>query len=252
MITKFELDIYLRELLNTKEIVDPFCTNGMQIEGKENINKIVTGVSANLAFIKAAIKEKADCMIVHHGVFWRSEEQRIIGIQYKRISSIIKHNLNLFAYHLPLDVHWVFGNNIKLAQLLELEVCGSLVTNTNPDYGIICRKKDISFNYFINMISTKLNRKPTVIGRTNKRDLKIAICTGAGQKFIDQAVASGADIYISGEISEKTTHIAKENDIVYIAAGHHATERYGIQALGEHLEQKYNLQHLFIEIDNPA
>lgn len=251
MITKFDLEIYLKDLLNLQMISDPYCSNGLQIEGKEEIKKIVTGVSANLAFIKAAIAEKADCIIVHHGLFWYGDDARIVGIQYNRISHIIKHDLNLFAYHLPLDVHNIFGNNIQLAKLLDLEFCHLLDTNSNPQYGILCQSQEMSLDTFVKNLSDKLKRIPIVIGQqSSTKKFKVAICTGAGQKFIYHAIKAGADIYISGEISEKTTHLALESGIIYIAAGHHATERYGVQAIGEHLAEQYKLQHQFIEIEN--
>lgn len=250
MINQKELKTYLNNLLNANIIKD-YCPNGLQVQGKKNIYIIVTGVSASLELIEAAIAKKADAIIVHHGYFWKGENQTITGIKYQRIKSLIKHDINLFAYHLPLDIHPSLGNNTQLAKLLDLPITSDFDTATIPNYGIICDKYT-TLAMLINNITQKLKRKPLVIGKTDQKVHKIAICTGGAQDFIEYAHNAGADVYISGEISERTTLIARELGITYIAAGHHATERYGIKALGQHIAQRFNLMHHFTDIDNPV
>ena len=245
-----KLQKYLENFLNISNIQD-YCPNGLQIEGKRKINSIMTGVTANLKIIEKAVEHKIDALIVHHGLFWKNESSVIVNLKYKRIKKIIENKINLFAYHIPLDIHPVLGNNIQLAKLLNLKFISTFNTGTPLNYGILCTN-NCSRNELINLISAKLKRIPLVVEANNKLAKKIAICTGAGQNFIEYAASAGADIYISGEISEKTTHLARELDITYISAGHHATERYGVKSLGNHLKNMFNVSHQFIEIDNPA
>ncbi|WHN66727.1 Nif3-like dinuclear metal center hexameric protein [Cysteiniphilum sp. QT6929] len=245
-----ELKAYLNQLLNVDMIKD-YCPNGLQVDGKKDIHTIVTGVSASLELIEAATLKKADAILVHHGYFWKGENQAITGIKYQRIKSLIKHDINLFAYHLPLDVHPTLGNNAQLAQLLGLNVSAEFDTGTTPNYGIIC-DHHITLAELTHLITDKLKRTPLIVGKMNENIQKIAICTGGAQDFIEHAYYAGADVYISGEISERTTLIARELGITYIAAGHHATERYGIKALGQHLAEHFDLTHHFIDIDNPV
>ncbi|WP_018298692.1 Nif3-like dinuclear metal center hexameric protein [Fangia hongkongensis] len=252
MMKRNELQNYLTALLDPDAIKD-YCPNGLQIEGKNDIEHIVTGVTANQKLINAAIERKANAILVHHGYFWKSEPYPIVGMRYQRISRLIKHDINLFAYHLPLDIHPTLGNNVMLAKLLGLKVLSEFNTNTSPNYGILCQpQSSLSIDQLQAHIQSALKRTPLVINPTNKPISKIAICTGGAQDFIEHAYEAGAEVYISGEASERTTHFAEELGISYIAAGHHASERYGIQALGEHLAQHFNLQHTFIDIDNPV
>ena len=251
MVLRTALENYLNEFLK-KRYLNDYCPNGLQVEGKLKINNIITGVSANLALLKEAIKEKADAIIVHHGYFWKGEAYEITGIKYRRIATLIKHNINLFAYHLPLDIHPQLGNNVMLAKNLECKIIGEFDTNTQPSYGILCQSSPISLTALKQNIERKLRRKSLAVGPNKKVIQKVAICTGGAQDFIEAAFCAGADVYISGEISERTTHIAHELGISYIAAGHHATERYGIKALGEHLDSKFKLTHRFIDVDNPV
>ncbi|WP_411955240.1 Nif3-like dinuclear metal center hexameric protein [Cysteiniphilum sp. JM-1] len=250
MIDQKELKAYLNQLLNVDTIKD-YCPNGLQVEGMKSIHTIVTGVSASLELIEAAISKKADAILVHHGYFWKGENQTIAGIKYQRIKALIKHDINLFAYHLPLDVHPTLGNNAQLAQLLGLNVSAEFDTGTTPNYGIIC-DHHTTLTDLTKLITYKLKRIPLIVGNMKQEIQKIAICTGGAQDFIEHAYHAGADVYISGEISERTTLIARELGITYIAAGHHATERYGIKALGQHLAKHFDLTHHFIDIDNPV
>ncbi|WP_407919658.1 Nif3-like dinuclear metal center hexameric protein [Cysteiniphilum halobium] len=250
MIDQKELKDHLNNLLNVDMIKD-YCPNGLQVEGKKHIHTIVTGVSASLELIEAAITKKADAIMVHHGYFWKGENQVITGIKYRRIKSLIQHDINLFAYHLPLDIHPTLGNNAQLAQLLDLTVTSEFDTRTTPNYGVICENQT-TLTELTNTITHKLQRSPVIVGKMHQEVQKIAICTGGAQDFIEHAYHAGADVYISGEISERTTLIARELGITYIAAGHHATERYGIKALGQYLAQHFDLTHHFIDIDNPV
>ena len=243
------LNNYLNMLLQPERFSD-YCPNGLQVEGKPEINKIVTGVTASMALLEAACHANADAVLVHHGYFWRGENLPITGIKQRRIKFLLQHDINLFAYHLPLDAHAALGNNMMLSKHLGLNFTGNA---GEKDMLLLAELNlPITLQTFVNSIESKLARKPQVIGDLSKLVKKIAICTGAAQGYIEQAVAANVDVYISGEISEQTVHVARESGMSYISAGHHATERYGIQALGEHLAQKFDLQHEFIDIDNPV
>ena len=243
------LNNYLNTLLQPARFND-YCPNGLQVEGKPEVNKIVTGVTASYALLEAALQANADAVLVHHGYFWRGEAKTITGIKKRRIQFLLQHELNLFAYHLPLDAHAELGNNVMLAKQLglgDIQFFGEKNMLAMVELNTPQTLKSVSL-----MIEHKLNRRPQVIGDLQKPIQRVALCTGAAQGYIEQALEAGADVYISGEISEQTVHVAIESGMSYISAGHHATERYGIQALGEHLAQKFDLQHEFIDIDNPV
>ncbi len=244
-----DLNNYLNQLLRPEQFSD-YCPNGLQVEGRQEIHHIVTGVTASYELLEAALAAKADAILVHHGYFWRGESVAITGIKKRRIQFLLKHDLNLIAYHLPLDAHTEFGNNVMLAKQL-----GLTVTGWAGDKNMLLLtelSQPLSLKEFAQLIDLKLNRTSQVIGDLTKTVQKVAICTGAAQGYIEQAVAAGVDVYVSGEISEPTVHIARETGVSYIAAGHHATERYGVQALGEHLAAKFGLIHTFIDCDNPV
>ena len=244
-----DLNNYLNVLLQPERFND-YCPNGLQVEGKQEINNIVTGVTASMALLEAAVQANADAVLVHHGYFWRGESPTITGIKKRRIQILLQHEINLFAYHLPLDAHAELGNNVMLAKQLGLNIIGKtgekdmllLAELTTPQ----------SLQTFAKVIEVKLTRTPQVIGDLAKSVKTVALCTGAAQGYIEQALAANVDVYVSGEISEQTVHVARESGMSYISAGHHATERYGIQALGEHVAQKFGLQHTFIDCDNPV
>jgi dinuclear metal center YbgI/SA1388 family protein len=249
-----DLSNYLNQLLKP-ELFNDYCPNGLQVEGKLEVRRIVTGVTASYELLEAALAAKADAILVHHGYFWRGESPAIVGIKKRRIQFLLQHELNLIAYHLPLDAHAEFGNNVMLAKKLGLTATGwaGQKNKNEPNMLLLAElSQPQPLQDFAKMIDLKLNRAAQVIGDLNQSVQKIALCTGAAQGFIEQAVAAGADVYISGEISEPTVHIARETGVSYIAAGHHATERYGIQALGEHLAEKFGLVHTFIDCDNPV
>lgn len=254
-VTPNQLQRYLDKLLNSESISD-YCPNGLQIEANDKkINTIVSGVTASLALINQAIKEKADALLVHHGFFFKGEPEALTSWKFQRIEKLIKHNICLFAYHLPLDIHPVYGNNAQLAKGLSFDIIDNFDTGTTPALGIITKAKTpFSAEKLALHIEQTLKRKPLLIESdyAPKQIETIGICTGGAQDFISYAKKSNLDAYISGEISERTTHLARELGIHYFACGHHATERYGVKALGEHLSQAFNIQHKFIDIDNPA
>jgi len=248
--------VQLKDLLNYSnnileiERFKDYCPNGLQVEGKSEVKKIVSGVTASQALIDAAIKARADVLLVHHGYFWQGEDARIIGIKYKRVRSLIESGINLLAYHLPLDAHPLYGNNAKLAEILDLEVAGNFPSENNAVgmYGSL--KTPLSALDFKHKIAKVLDRSPIHIGENSEQIHTLAWCSGAAQSYIEAAAELGVDAYISGEISEQTVHAARESGVHFYAAGHHATERYGVQALGEHLASHFDLKHQFIDIPN--
>lgn len=252
MATHKEIVGYCDQLLDVNQFKD-YCPNGLQVEGKLKVNKIVSGVTASLAFIEAAIEQNADMLLVHHGYFWRSEAASIVGMKQKRIARLLENEINLLAYHLPLDAHARYGNNVQLAQVCQWQTEGVVQHGKAKNllhYGKLALP--CSVPAFAKGLEKNLARKPLVINASGQQIASIAWCTGAAQHFIEEAAQLGVDAYISGEISENVTHIAKELDIHYFAAGHHATERYGVQALGQHLQHKFAIEHQFIDIDNPV
>lgn len=244
-----DLSDYLDRLLRPEQFSD-YCPNGLQVEGKREINKIVTGVTASMELLQAARRANADAILVHHGYFWRGEAQPIVGIKKRRLQFLLQHDINLLAFHLPLDAHPELGNNVMLAKQLGLELTGR--AGENDMLGLAELSVPQSLQALVAHIQEKLKRAPQVIGDLARPIKRIALCTGAAQGYIEQAAAANVDVYISGEISEQTVHVARETGVAYIAAGHHATERYGIRALGEHLEKMFGIAHEFIDADNPV
>ena len=237
MLNNLELEQIIDQKLNSNAIAD-YAPNGLQVEGRQTVKKIITGVTATLPLIEKAIEKQADAILVHHGYFWKSENPCIRGMKGKRIKQLLVNDINLYGYHLPLDIHPELGNNARLAQQLGIVELAGLEDKPNsiPVWGtlepIVC--DEFVADYPQKMIKT------------------VSICTGGGQGYIDLAAAKGIDAFISGEISEQTTHSAREQGIYYFACGHHATERDGIKALGEWLAKEYGLSVEFIDIDNPA
>jgi len=247
MTTSDELEKFLNVLLQPERIRD-VCPNGWQVEGKREIKKIVSGVTASLALIDAAIDAEADTIFVHHGLFWRGET-RVTGWMRQRLGRLIEHNINLFAYHLPLDLHATLGNNAQLGRVLDLEPIGRF---GEQDIGWLGVTSLGTLSALCEQVQTKLARSITVIGDAKRVVKNIAWCTGGAQSYFEAAIAAGADAYITGEISEPQAHYAREMGVAYIACGHHASERYGAPAVATHVAQHFGLQHEFIDIDNPA
>ena len=247
-----ELMASLTRELKPEQFKD-YCPNGLQVEGREQVSRLVTGVTACQALIDAAIDCHADAILVHHGYFWRGEDAALTGIKQRRIKTLMAHDISLIAYHLPLDAHPELGNNAQLAHILGLTPSAALSRQNNHDMGLVAQlPAPVSGAEFAALLAERLQREPLHIAGSAADISMVAWCTGAAQGYIGQAVAAGADAYISGEISEPTVHSAREHGIHYFSAGHHATERYGVQALGRLLAQRFDLQHQFIDIDNPV
>lgn len=252
-IKRNELMQYLNDLLQPSQCKD-YCPNGLQVEGKETINKIVTGVTASQALIDEAIAEGADTLLVHHGYFWRGENECITGIKKKRIQSLLAHDINLIAYHLPLDNHPELGNNAQLAQVLGLTIESGLDPNDPSVPGMIGRlPRPMPARAFSAWLGECLKREPLHLGPDPEAMIEtIAWCTGGAQGYMQYAIDAGLDAYLTGEVSEPSQHLAIETSTHFFAAGHHATERYGAKALGEHLQDKFGLEVVFKDIDNPV
>jgi len=252
MIPRTELLSYLETLLEPNRFHD-YCPNGLQVEGQQHVNTVVTGVTASQDLIDAALDLKADTIVVHHGYFWKGEDPRVVGIKYKRLRQLLVNDVNLIAYHLPLDAHPTLGNNAQLSELLGFEVDGRISGTGEPALAMCgCLAEPKSVPEFADHLRQKLEREPLIIQAHNRPITTIGWCTGAAQGYIQQAAELGLDAFLSGEISEQTVHLARELGINYFAAGHHATERYGVKALGEHLAQQFAIDHHYIEIDNPV
>ncbi len=251
MISRAECLSYLEAVLEPEKFQD-YCPNGLQVAGREHINTLVTGVTASQALLDAALALKADTILVHHGYFWRGEDPCIVGIKQRRLKQLLVNDINLIAYHLPLDAHPVIGNNAQLAKRLDIIIDGSIINSGESNIALYGHMPAITMVDFADKITDNLQRPPLVIEGHQRPIKKVGWCSGAAQGYIEQAAALGLDAFISGEISEQTVHLARELGIHYFAAGHHATERYGVQALGEHLAEKFNLQHHFVDIDNPV
>ena len=245
-----QLSEFLDNLLEPERFQD-YCPNGLQVEGKNEIHRLVTGVTASQALVDEAIKRRADAILVHHGYFWRGERPCLTGMKARRIRSLLSADINLFAYHLPLDWHPRVGNNVTLGEIMGVEGCGPLNpadTNTPVFKGRL--SPEITVQTLAARLLDGLGREPLVIGEGNVNS--IAWCTGAGQGYLDAAADAGADVFVTGEVSEQSVHTARERGIAFIAAGHHATERYGVQALGAEAAKCLGITHDFIEIDNPV
>ena len=227
--------------------------NGLQVEGRMPVHKLVTGVTASLALIEAAVAEGADAILVHHGLFWRGQDGRVTGWMKQRLALLLAHDINLFAYHLPLDAHPELGNNAQLGLRLGLRANGRF---GEQDLGFLGARADgaafAQAQDLARYVEAALQRKVTLVAGANREIRKIAWCSGGAQGYFEAAIGAGADAFITGEISEPQAHYARESGVAYLACGHHASERYGAQAVGAHIAAELGLQHRFIDIDNPA
>ncbi len=229
---------------------DDHCPNGLQVQGGRPVRKLVSGVTACLDLIKAAIECDADAIVVHHGLFWKGEDPTIRGMRKQRLKLLLDNDISLLAYHLPMDAHPTLGNNAQLARRLGWQIDDPGIND--PLLFVGRAAEPMSARHLARDLTSELKRPVLHISANKEKIEKIAWCTGAAQGYIELAVDRGVDAYISGEISEPTVHIARENNIHYFAAGHHATERYGVQALGEELASRLGIEHQFIDIDNPV
>ena len=244
-----ELIRYLDELLEPERFKD-YCPNGLQVEGRSEIRRIVAGVTASQALVDQAVARGADALLVHHGWFWRGEDGRVTGFRKKRLQTLLTHDINLIAYHLPLDGHAEFGNNAQLAQRLGWTVEGRFGEQDVGWYGRLDETRTLG--EVTRRVSAELGREPLVIGAETQQVSRIAWCSGGAQSLFEAALSLGVQAFLSGEISEQHVHLARESGVAYLAAGHHASERYGIQALAAHLAGKFGLDCTFIDIDNPV
>ncbi|MEK8049964.1 Nif3-like dinuclear metal center hexameric protein [Ideonella sp. DXS22W] len=246
------LESHLAALLGVDRFRD-YGPNGLQVEGRAPVRKLVSGVTASLAFIEAAIAEGADALLVHHGLFWRGQDGRVTGWMRQRLGRLLAADVSLFAYHLPLDAHAELGNNAQLGARLGLVADGRF---GEQDLGFIGPAADLpDAAALATRAATALGplaRAPVLLPGDGRPLKRVAWCTGGAQGYFEAAIAAGADAFITGELSEPQAHIARETGAAFLACGHHATERYGVQALGEHLAREFGLAHRFIEIDNPA
>ncbi|SDS98397.1 dinuclear metal center protein, YbgI/SA1388 family [Halopseudomonas sabulinigri] len=252
MVDRNTLVGYCNKLLVTDAFHD-YCPNGLQVEGAQQVQRIVTGVTASQDLLDAAVAAQADLLLVHHGYFWKGEPAAITGIKQRRLKTLLTNDLNLLAYHLPLDVHPELGNNVQLAKLLGWQITGPLEVGNPRSVGLQGELPAAqSGEQLAQALASALGREPLFIAGHQRPVKRIAWCTGAAQGYIDKAIGLGVDAFVTGEVSEPTVHAARENGINFYAAGHHATERYGVQALGEHLAQQFSVEHRFIDMDNPV
>lgn len=251
-VTRGQLLHSLDALLQPEGFKD-YGPNGLQVEGRVDIRKLVSGVTASLAMIDAAIEAGADALLVHHGLFWRGQDGRITGWMKQRLSRLLAHEINLFAYHLPLDAHASLGNNAQLARQLGIALIdGAEGRFGEQSLGFMGQRAMHSASALAAHVQSVLARPVTLVAEPDRPIERIALCTGGAQSFFEDAIAAGADVFITGEISEPQAHYARECGVAYIACGHHASERYGAPAVGEHVAKALGLEHLFIDIPNPA
>jgi dinuclear metal center YbgI/SA1388 family protein len=245
-----DIERHLDEHLQVARFRD-YCPNGLQVEGRRAVGLIASGVTASLALIEAAIDGGADALLVHHGYFWRNEDARLRGIKRERIGRLIGAGLHLLAYHLPLDAHPLLGNHATLARVLGIEQTG-----TAGDDGLLALGQLAAGHHTVaslaRLVGERLGTHPLVLGPAERPVRRIAWCTGGAQGWFEQAIDLGVDVFLTGEVSEQNHHLAVEAGVGFIAAGHHATERYGVQALGEYLAGRFGIAHRYIEIANPV
>jgi len=247
-----ELVDYCDRLLDAASFQD-YCPIGLQVEGRAEVSNSVSGVTASQALIDAALQQRADLILVHHGFFWKGEDPCLTGMKQRRLSALLANEISLLAYHLPLDAHPRLGNNAQLAQRLGLVEEGRFGDGRGPELACYGRLQEpLSSAELSERIQRVLGRKPQCIAGRAGPLQRIGWCSGAAQSYLEAAARRGLDAFISGEISEPSVHIAREYGIDYFAAGHHATERYGVQALGAHLSNELAIEHTFIDIENPV
>lgn len=252
MVSRSQLLDALDSLLQPAQFRD-YGPNGLQVEGRAGVRKLVTGVTASLALIEAAHQAGADAVLVHHGLFWRGQDGRVTGWMKQRLGHLLRHDINLLAYHLPLDAHPELGNNAQLALRLGVQRYPDQAGRFgDQSLGLIGERPQASAAALAADVQTSLGRAVTLVGDPARPVRRVALCTGGAQSYFEAAIAAGADVFITGEISEPQAHYARESGVAYIACGHHASERYGVAAAGAHVAEQLGLEHTFIDIDNPA
>jgi dinuclear metal center YbgI/SA1388 family protein len=249
MAARTEVEAFLQQLLAPERFKD-YGPNGLQVEGRGEIRKVVSGVTASLALIDAAVAAGADMILVHHGLFWRGQDGRLTGWLKARVERLMAGGVNLFAYHLPLDAHPEFGNNARLGAELGLRADGRF---GEQELGFIGDAADLHDVQALQArIAARLGRVPLAVPGDGRPLRRIAWCTGGAQGYFESAIDARADAFLTGEISEPQAHLARETGVAFLACGHHATERYGAPAVAAHLAREFGLEHRFIEIENPA
>jgi dinuclear metal center YbgI/SA1388 family protein len=244
-----ELGNYISSLLEASRFRD-YCPNGVQVEGRAGVMRIASGVTASQHVLEAATEWGADAILVHHGYFWRNEDASITGIKKRRIAHLLRHDISLLAYHLPLDAHPELGNNAQLGRVLGFAEQGRFGEQDLACHGELVQAQ--SLGQLERQVAERLGRAPLVVGDAGRTVSRIAWCSGAAQGYFEAAIALGVDAFLTGEISEENVHAAEESGVAFIAAGHHATERYGIQALGEHVAERFKLEHRFFDQNIPV
>jgi dinuclear metal center YbgI/SA1388 family protein len=244
-----ELVEYLDRLLQPALFRD-YCPNGMQVEGRATVGRIIAGVTASQALLDLAVERRADAVLVHHGYFWKGEDARITGIRRRRLKTLLGQDISLLAYHLPLDAHPELGNNAQLAARLGWTADGRFGEQQIAWLGAIGGETTAA--KLAKQVADGLGRVPLLVGPADRPVRRIGWCTGGAQGYFEEAIALGVDAFVSGEISEQTVHLARESGVAYLACGHHATERYGVAALAAHLAENCGIDCQFVDLDNPA
>jgi dinuclear metal center YbgI/SA1388 family protein len=244
---RHDIDAYLDVTLDVRAFED-YGPNGLQVEGRSEIRRLVSGVTASLAMIDAAIDAGADALLVHHGLFWRGQDGRLTGWLGERVRRLMGNGINLFAYHLPLDAHADWGNNAQLGLRLGLAADSRF---GKQGLGFMAPAQT-TLEALAQRVQAVLDRPATVVGGDGRVLRRVAWCTGGAQDWFEDAIRAGADAYLTGEISEPQAHVARETGVAFLGCGHHATERFGAPALGAHLAERFGLEHRFIDIPNPA
>ncbi|HSM22616.1 MAG TPA: Nif3-like dinuclear metal center hexameric protein [Rubrivivax sp.] len=250
MAERVEVEAFLQQLLQPEGFKD-YGPNGLQVEGRSQVRRVASGVTASLAFIDAAIAAGADTLLVHHGLFWRGQDGRLTGWLKARVARLLAHELNLFAYHLPLDAHAELGNNAQLGRRLGL-VADARFGEQSLGFIGPATAALTSLEALAGAVGAQLGRDAVIVPGDGRPLRRIAWCTGGAQGCFEDAIATGADAFLTGEISEPQAHLARETGVAFLACGHHATERYGAPAVGAELAARFGLEHLFIDIGNPA
>ena len=251
-VSRAQLADTLDALLQPSRFKD-YGPNGLQVEGRTDVRKLVSGVTASRALIEAAVTEGADAILVHHGLFWRGQDGRVTGWMKQRLALLLANDINLFAYHLPLDAHPELGNNAQLARHLGVRMLAEEQGRFgDQSLGFMGERDCESAAALADHVAKRLGRAVTLVAEPDRPVHRVALCTGGAQGYFEAAIAAGADVFITGEISEPQAHYARECGVAYIACGHHASERYGAPAVGAHVSSQLGLEHVFIDIDNPA
>ncbi|MFG6443118.1 Nif3-like dinuclear metal center hexameric protein [Roseateles sp. LKC17W] len=248
MTDRAALERQLNQWLEPTRFKD-YGPNGLQVEGRAEVNRLVCGVTASLALIDAAIAAQADAILVHHGLFWRGQDGRVTGWMKQRLARLIQHDISLFAYHLPLDAHPELGNNAQLGRRLGWMADGRF---GDQDLGFTAAVEPTTLAAVSAQLRTLTGRDVTAVKGDGRPLRRVAWCSGGAQGYFESAIAAGADVFITGEISEPQAHYARETGVAFIAAGHHATERYGVQGVGERVAAELGLEVRFIDVPNPA